>query len=407
MNQEEDTSTSGSPQQNMILTVVFCVSLGLIGFYAAFALAPLAAEQLMEGRMWIGLPGAAIISGTAIGSAVCTPLMVRFGRRIGLFIGWFMGAFGGALAVYSVMIESFLLLIVGMLILGHGQGSNYLARYAAAEGYPPDERGKILGFVLWTGTVGAVIGPLLLEPGDLLTARLGLGEHTGGLFIASCSFFLAGLLMMVFFPQKIDGKEGSGEITTMIPWDQLSWSSTSFGTISALVISQFVMILIMTMTPVHVQDYSHGLTGVGIVMSVHVLGMFGFAPVVGWLVDRYHTYVVVFGGLVILGCSGMATAVVPMDSIILLTLALFLLGLGWSAAFVGSSKFLANQDARLQGFAETLGWASAGLASVLSGMLMSWIGYFGLSLVGVGVSLFGIVVFIKNRRGVVATAVEA
>ena len=53
----------------------------------------------------------------------------------------------------------------------------------------------------------------------------------------------------------------------------------------AMVTANGVMVAVMTMTPLHLRDHGGSLEMVGLVMSVHVAGMFAFAPLVGSMAD--------------------------------------------------------------------------------------------------------------------------
>ena len=70
--------------------------------------------------------------------------------------------------------------------------------------------------------------------------------------------------------------------------------------IIALVIGQVVMVLVMTMTPLHMADHGHGLDAVGLVISGHTFGMFALSPLSGRLASRFGTPLVIAAGLAVL-----------------------------------------------------------------------------------------------------------
>jgi MFS family permease len=155
----------------------------------------------------------------------------------------------------------------------------------------------------------------------------------------------------------------------------------------ALVASQFVMTLIMTMTPLHMTDHGHGLDAVGIVISAHVFGMFALAPLSGRLSDRFGPVPVIWVGLLlILGSSVMSAVVAPTDDLMLL-IALFLLGWGWNLGFVAGSSMLTgavatNERARVQGVSDALIWSTSAIASIGSGVLLGAWGFAALGIIG-------------------------
>ncbi len=76
--------------------------------------------------------------------------------------------------------------------------------------------------------------------------------------------------------------------------------------ILALVAGQFVMVLIMTMTPLHMTDHGHDLDNVGFVISGHTFGMFALSPISGRLTDRFGAVRVIYAGMAIIAISGAA-----------------------------------------------------------------------------------------------------
>jgi len=72
---------------------------------------------------------------------------------------------------------------------------------------------------------------------------------------------------------------------------------------------QIVMVLIMTMTPVHVHDTGHSLATVGFVISAHTLGMYALSPLSARLVDRLGAIPVMLGGFGLLLIAAVLAAI--------------------------------------------------------------------------------------------------
>jgi MFS family permease len=160
----------------------------------------------------------------------------------------------------------------------------------------------------------------------------------------------------------------------------------------SLVAAQVVMVLIMTMTPLHLIDHGHDLATVGIVLSAHTFGMFGLSPITGRLTDRYGPPPVIVSGFVVLAIAATMAALAPADGGPLLTLALFLLGYGWNLCFVAASTLVSHRLAlsertRVQGVADTLTWGTAAFASLSSGLVVAAASYTVLGLIGLGLTL--------------------
>jgi predicted MFS family arabinose efflux permease len=176
----------------------------------------------------------------------------------------------------------------------------------------------------------------------------------------------------------------------------------------ALVVGQVVMVLIMSMTPLHMKALGHDLTAVGIVISGHTFGMYALSPISGRLTDRYGNVPTILAGTAILAISSLMSAVAPPDGGAILFLALFLLGWGWSLGFVAGSELLTSglalaERTRVQGLVDTLIWSSAAAASLGSGVVVAAAGYTALGIIGAAMVIVPIW-FVAARRATLATA---
>jgi MFS family permease len=171
-----------------------------------------------------------------------------------------------------------------------------------------------------------------------------------------------------------------------------------------LVGSQVVMVLIMTMTPLHLIDHGHGLATVGLVLSAHTFGMFALSPVSGRLADRFGSIPVIAAGLATLAGSALVAATAPVSDDMLLTLALFLLGFGWSLCFVSASSLLTRglaigERTRIQGIADALTWGTAAIASLSSGVIVAAASYTALGFFGAFLVLLPATLLAIQGRG--------
>jgi MFS family permease len=298
---------------------------------------------------------------------------------------------GALVAIGGIVAVSLPIVLLGCLAVGFGNSSNQLSRYAAADLYPPDRRGSAIGTVVWAATVGAVIGPNLVDPSGGVAVALGLPRLAGPFLVPLVLVALAGLLSFSFLrpdPRELadtsahrDGNMPAAAIGEIIRRPAVALA------VLALVAGQFVMVLIMTMTPLHMTDHGHALSSVGLVISAHTFGMFALAPVSGRLTDRFGSLPVIFAGTTILAASGLLSAVAPPEGEFGLLVALFLLGWGWNLGFVAGSAMLtggvsAVERARVQGLADALIWSTAAIASLGSGFLLAGAGYTSLGVIG-------------------------
>jgi MFS family permease len=391
--------------------VIFAhVSLGSTSLFAAFTVAPLVASELTRSRVWSGLPGAFAVAGTALGASLITVVMVRKGRAPGLRLGYAIGVLGGAGALLAVAVEVFPLLLAAMVLIGIGHGSNQLARFTAADLHSPEARSTVLSWIVWASTVGAVLGPLLPRRLRSVATSWDLPPEAAG-FLVSVAFFaaaaaLTGLLrpdpsVLAIEEDTAEGLRQAAPVRIMAKVPRIQ------AALVALLAAQTAMVLVMTLTPLEIRDHGHGLGVVGLVMSAHFVGMFALAPVAGRAVARAGSSPVILFGLFVLVCGAVGAGLTSGDHSLPMGLWLFMLGLGWSAAFVASSAMLTHGLAyqarvRVQGAVDTLAWTASAVASAFSGLVLDRLGYLPLALTGAAIACVPIALL--ARRGPMAEA---
>jgi len=142
--------------------------------------------------------------------------------------------------------------------------------------------------------------------------------------------------------------------------------------------SNVAMVAVMTTTPLHMEDAGESLSAVGLVISLHVGGMFIPSPVSGWLADRYGRPPVLAGGGV----------------------ALTALGTGWNLGLVGGSALLTDavapeRRAQTQGAADLI----MGLTGVSGNLVAGPLFHAGaFALLGVGAAAIGVLLMVLASR---------
>jgi MFS family permease len=303
--------------------------------------------------------------------------------------------------------------------IGFGNTSNQLSRYAAADMVAPARRASAIGTVVWAATIGSVVGPSLVPFASDLAAAAGLPGLAGPYLVPVVFVGLAALLSYLFL--RPDPYELADESTRADP-DAAPIEAGRIAdiirrpgvaaAIVALVVGQFVMVLIMTMTPLHMTEHGHGLGAVGLVLSGHTLGMFALSPLSGRLTDRFGPVRTIFLGMAVNGASALMAAGAPPDGGAILFLALFLLGLGWNFGFVAGSALLSehlelHERTRIQGVADALIWSTAAAASLGSGLIMAAAGYASLGILGAGAVLIPVFALRNHRRAAAITIADA
>jgi len=344
------------------------------------------------GPGWSGVPGAAGVLGTALGTLSAGNLISRRGSRT-VLIGLYGCAVAGALVAFTAAVSTtMVVLLLGMFLLGLGTGAAQLSRYLAAELYPPERRGFALSLIVWAGTVGAIVGPALIAPGARAASWLGFPALAGPVLVA---VVMTGAAMLA---------SATLRRTPAPPARRTSFAALRRPVVLAplvsMVCAQLTMVAVMTMTPLQVEAHGHSLAVLGVVLSAHLIGMFALAPVSGWLADRWGGRVTIYLGIGFLVVATVAAfGAARMTG---LSLSMFLLGYGWNLVFVGGSSILsrelpAGERIQLQGAVDAVVWGTSALASVGAGALFGFGGYSLVAVVGGVLALLPIIVLARRQ----------
>jgi MFS family permease len=371
------------------------VALAGIGVTVGITVGGLLARDVAGSDTAAGLGQTAGVLGAAVVAVPLARISDRAGRRAGLAAGYSVAVLGAVVTVLAAVVSSLPLLLVGLFAFGASTACGLQARYAAADLAAPEHRGRALSLVVWATTVGSVLGPNLAGPGAGLGAALGL-PALGGAFVISFAVFAvvaAGILLLLrpdplLLARQLRGTGAAGAVrprraTAAALWAVWADPGGRLG-LTAVVVSHAVMVGVMVMTPVHM-GHAGGPAGttlrvIGVVISVHVAGMYLFSPLVGQLADRAgrRTTVAVAAGL-LLAAAALAGSAGPGDAV-QLGVALLLLGLGWSCGLIAGSTLVTEsvgEELRptAQGGTDLLMGLGAALAGVIGGPLLALGGY--------------------------------
>ncbi|MEM1247824.1 MAG: MFS transporter [Acidobacteriota bacterium] len=366
-------------------------SLGATGHIVAVTISAIAAERMTGNAALAGAPVAASVLGTAAGSSLWSAVLARRGQAFTLRLAYAVGATGGLLALWATFVQSLPLLVLGLFVTGTGNGATQLTRYLAADLFPEASRGRALSMVVWMGTVGAVAGPMLMEPTARWASALGAPETAGAYATSSALFLLNGALYLLGLRDRETAAPtaSQAERPAARRFSLLSYPAARIALV-CLVTGHVSMVFVMTMTPIHLQHQQHGLGIVGWVISGHILGMFALSPVVGWLVDRFGPRSVLAAGLTVLASATLLAASRP-ESLPALGIALYVLGLGWNLGFVAGSALLNEslpepERAVQRGFGDAVVWIAAALASFTSSLVYEATSFATLSLLALALT---------------------
>lgn len=340
--------------------------------------------------------GGAALTPTAVGAALTSALLARIaergGRRPSLATGYALAAGGGIIAALGVALGWWPVLLAGLLGFGSGMATGLAARFAAADLAPPDRRGRAVGIVLWTGTLGAVAGPNLAGPAERIT-----GSTSGVFAVAAVLYVLAALVVatalrpdplllaraqadLVRSPSTSAARaaEGTGKRTTRSNpgWDAIRASPTARFALAGLALLHLGMVAVMSMSPVHLHHGGADLELIGLVISAHIAGMYLFSPLFGVATDRIGSVPTLLGGAATLALGALVCASAGSHDAGPLAGGLVLIGLGWNAGLIAGSAMLvdalpAESRPRAQGLSDVTMNTAGALGGVLAGLIVA------------------------------------
>jgi MFS family permease len=398
--------------QRRIMAVIFIAqSFFSASTIAAFTLSSVIAADLSGSDMTAGVPNTLLLVGRALFAYPLGYMMDRFGRRPALVTGYSFTIWGGLVCVAAIIGRSYALFTFGAFLLGIARSAGDQSRYVAAEVYPITQRAKVIGWVVFAGTIGAIGGPLLVDPsGQLVSRYLGWPADAGPYFISTILMFVG--ILVVWFALTPDPRE----VGDLMAEQQGQTKQTNTGRVDfslffsspltilamlSMILGYFVMSFLMVITPLHMDHHNHTHQAISQVIMAHTLGMFGLSGLTGWLIDRYGRVPMIAAGGVVLV---IACIVAPLSLFVpVLALALFLLGLGWNFTFVAGSSLLADvlpaeTRGQMQGTSEAIVSAISGIASLSVGYVFAQGDYLLVSIIGF-ICSFGLLVAVAVLGG--------
>lgn len=398
---------AASLQRTTLRVLVVSNVLGGVGVASGITVFGLLAEAISGSTSMSGLA----VTATTVGAAALAIPLARVaqssGRRPALGIGYLAALLGAALSIVAALADSMVLLLVASCLFGGGTASNLQARYAAVDAAEPKHRARALSLVVWATTVGVILGPNLTGVGGRAGEAVGVPALAGPFLFSTVAFvFTLAAVWIGLLPlhraragQPVSTVERPSLATTFrqvmaIPPARLG--------LVAIAVAHAVMVGIMSMTSVHLRHHGASLTVVGFVISGHVAGMFALSPLMGWLADRFGRMPTIAIGLGTLAASTVIAAVAPDHAHGVTAIALFLLGLGWSACLVAGSTLLSESvpieiRTAAQGMSDLTMGVLASIAGTASGPILDYYGFHWLAII-CGLLLIPVAALAVNTR---------
>jgi MFS family permease len=389
-------------QHRVVRTLAAAQILNGIGVAGTVAAGSLLVSSITDSETLAGLAQTTSVLGAAALALPLARLTSRGGRRLALSVGYTSGIIGSILAIVGGSHRNIVLMLMGTFMVGAASAAGYQARFAAIDLATNESRAKQLSFVVWGSTIGAVTGPNLMQPAGSLAEHFGLPRLVGPYLISATTLALATIVIFLFLrpdPYLVANRESSAarkKGSTKIALSHIRSNPKALFAILSIAIGHVAMVSVMVMTPVHMAHVDVSLTIIGLVISVHVLGMYAFSPLVGSLSDRLGRVRVIQIGIVILLLSTIVSARARADDAYTLGVGLFLLGLGWSCTLIAGSAYLSESvetefRASSQGASDLVMNLSGAGGGALAGVIIGTLSYGWLCLfAAIPVSLLGI-----------------
>ncbi|WP_258832144.1 MFS transporter [Peribacillus frigoritolerans] len=383
---------------------------GGAGLAAGVTVGALLAQQMLGTDAFAGVPSGLFTLGSAGAALIVGRLSQRYGRRTGLTAGFMIGGLGAIGVITASIINSVFLLFASLLIYGAGTATNLQARYAGTDLANNKQRATAISITMVFTTFGAVAGPNLVNVMGDFALSIGVPSLAGPFILSAAAFILAGLVLFVLLrPDPLviartieASKQESNRLGYSADTEQMVNKRGIIVGAAIMVLTQIVMVAIMTMTPVHMRHHGHDLGEIGLVIGFHIAAMYLPSLVTGVLVDKFgRTAMAIASGATLL-LAGLISAIAPGDSMILLVIALSLLGLGWNFGLISGTALIVDSTdtsnrAKTQGTVDVLIALSGASGGALSGMIVAGSSYTALSFIGGLLSLLLIPVVIWSR----------
>jgi MFS family permease len=418
--------------------------LGGLGIGATLSIGAILAAHVSGNDAVSGTAATFSTLGAAAAAIPLARLAARLGRRLALTTGTLTAALGSVTIVIATGAGAFPLLLLGFAFLGVGSAVNLQSRFAATDLADPLHRGRQLSLVVWSTTIGSVVGPNLSGPGETIAQVLGMPHLTGSFAIAITAQLLAVVVYLVALrpdpyllsrtlmpaasaaptgDASVHGSAGAGSDEDDAGARDTAAASSTVHTdihtrrliifaIAAIAASHLVMVAVMSMTPLHMTHHGSTIGAIGFTISLHIAGMYALSPVFGWLSDKIGRFATVLIGQGLLAVGLAVVALGELDAS-LVTVGLAFIGLGWSATTVAGSALvsdLASGDARprIQGRSDLTMNLAGAVGGASAGPVLALVGYAGLAAVAAPVVLAVAIATLVTMRTVrVSTPADA
>jgi MFS family permease len=376
-------------QKRVIKVLATAQILSGVGGAGTVAAGSLLVSSISKSETLAGLAQTSGVLGAAAMALPLSRLTQLGGRRLGLSMGYAIGLVGALFAIVGGAQRVLFLMLFGTFLLGAASAAGYQARFAAVDLATDQSRSRQLSFVVWGSTLGAVAGPNLMEPSGNLAESFGLPRLVGPYVVALGTLLLATLVIRLYlrpdpYLTAMNIKESSHDHHAVLSARKalrlIRANPNALFAIAAIAIGHVAMVSIMVMTPIHMAHVDVNLTIIGLVISVHIAGMYALSPIVGFVSDKFGRKNVIQVGVAILLLSALVAGTSAPENAVTLGIGLFMLGLGWSCTLIAGSALLSEsveEELRpsSQGASDLVMNLMGAGGGALAGVIIGTIGY--------------------------------
>jgi MFS family permease len=344
---------------------------GLVGFYL-----------LGDDKTWATLPAAGFNIGVALGAYPAAKLMQIVGRRLGFMVGAATDMVGALLAMFALFQGSFVLFVVGLVLIGSGGSFVQQYRFAAADQASDKFRPKAISWVLMGGLFAGIIGPQTV---------IGLVNYFepvkfAGAYMGAAVLLVVTIIILLFlrFAVPMKRNKDAAPEDTGRPLREIIAQPKFLVALLCGTSSFALMTFVMTGAPLAMQFCGFSVNESTLGIQWHVIAMYGPSFFTGMLIVRFGVLKIIAAGLVILCLS----ALVALNGITLwhFWLELILLGVGWNFGFIGATTLLTEtyrpeEKNKAQGANDMILFSTVALASLFAGTTLNLYGWNMLNMV--------------------------
>lgn len=351
--------------------------------------------------MVVSLTGSSALAGLSVGLVGLSRFMVAYpmgkitdayGRKPGILLGLILALVGSIALGFAMQIRSIELFVIGLLAFGMGMNGANQMRVGVADMFPASMRAEALGYLALGSLFGLLLSPVMVAAADVIAKSYGADPL--GLPWFFLPLLIGGGMIVVSFVRpdpKVIGMN-LGAYWTGLPPATAQRQSGEPATFSAMrllanpsirlaILSNCAatgnMSIVMVLTSLVLHHHGHSLFVIAVSHTFHSIGMFAFTIPLGKLADRLGRSRVMFPGVFVSLIGAALVAFTP--GIITVTLGTFLVGIGWAAANVSATAFIADQvttkeRGRAIGVNDSFAGGSTVFAALVTGPLIELYG---------------------------------